>query len=278
MTDLKKYFIMIIILSVSQYSLFANISEEAQAFLKEIDIKNNESYSGSRLVRPSEAKVIIKNIESSNALTDKEKMYLKIEAYSLWAATSITSGTFEEDYIILKDIYKNIRKSKAFWNGQLNSNIYSSFSDFGNSLIPLAMFNDDAYWFLIAMDASEYSRLALLKNPNNKRASALYAISNTMTVFYMHNNQYSKSLTFFENAENGLPEYMVFRTYIYKSMMYMRINETQKAFDELAKAEKMYPDGMFVHMLKSSYAKGESGFASAKGSDFDSIANFDNEG
>ena len=107
-------FRVIVLIFISSFcGLYAEISSEANNILKEIDNKNNEYHSGERLVRTSEAKDILSRIKNSN-LSEEEKMYLSIECYTLWANVSIASGTFEEDYKILGDIYKNLKKDNIF--------------------------------------------------------------------------------------------------------------------------------------------------------------------
>jgi predicted SprT family Zn-dependent metalloprotease len=82
--------------------------EEAQEILKNI-------LHGRELVKGSEESTEnTEKIESSKTLTDEEKMLLKIEAYTLWANTSISSGTLKETYPILKDIYENIKNTLVF--------------------------------------------------------------------------------------------------------------------------------------------------------------------
>ena len=117
--------------------LYGEISSEAAAVLKEIDNKNNEYHSGSRLVRVSEAKNILNRVKNSS-LSEEEKMHLSIECYTLWANVSTASGSFEEDYITLGDIYKNIKKDKVFKKG--SSDIYAAYANFANSLTSLAFF------------------------------------------------------------------------------------------------------------------------------------------
>ena len=264
MFNIKKNLLIILAFTALYSSLNADTSAEVQSFINELNIKNNEFYSGERFVKASEAKDIIEKIENSKTLTDEEKMLLKIEAYTLWANTSISSGTLKETYPILKDIYENIKKDEIFKKG--NSEIYTAFTDFANAMIPLAMFNNKSYWYIFVVDVSDYSRMALIKDPNNTKASVLYGMSSSIPVNYLSNNQYSKSLKFMENTYN-LQDYMIFRTHIYKSMLYMRVNETELAFDELRNAETMYPNAMFVYMLKNSYAKGGTGFVDTEGSD-----------
>ena len=252
----------IFLIVLSHYTLTANISDEAVNLMSELNAKNNEYYSGERLLNTSEAKDIIEKIKNSNTLTDDEKIFLSIEGYALWANTSIASGTFKDDYPTLKNIYENIKKDVSFKKG--NSDVYASFSDFASAMIPLAMFNDKSYWYVFVVDGYDYARIALIKNPENTKASVLYGIGSSIPVNYLANNQYSKSLKLMENTES-LENYMIFRTYIYKSILYMKVNETELAFDELLKAENMYPNAMFVYMLRASYAKGGTGFASPEG-------------
>lgn len=268
MDNLKKYFLMVLILSISYYSLYADTSSEVENFMEELNTKNNEYYSGARFVRTSEAKEIIERVEKSTTLTGEEKLYIKIEAYALWTNTTIASGTFEEDYPILKDIYNNIKKQKIFKKGSTET--YTAFTDFANAMIPLAMFNNKLYWYVFVVDGGNYVKIALIKDPSNTKASVLYGMNNSIPVNYLTNNQYSKSLKFMKNTD-GLENYMVFRSYIYKSMLYMKVNKTENAFDELSKAENMYPDSMYVYMLKASYAKGGTGFASPDSGGLDDI-------
>jgi len=265
---LNKPILIILSFTMFYYTLNAYTSLEAESFITELNTKNNEYYSGERFVRTSEAKEIIEKVESSTTLTDEEKLYLKIEGYALWANTSIASGVFESDYPILKNIYENIKKDKTFKNG--GTEIYTAFTDFGNAMIPLAMFNGKAYWYVFVVDVYDYARIALIKDPSNTKASVLYGMGSSIPVNYLSNNQYSKSLKFMEDTE-GLEDYMVFRVHIYKSMMYMKVNETDEAFEELKKAESMYPDGLFVYMLKVSYAKGGTGFTSPESNELDDI-------
>ena len=252
----------IFLIFLSHYTLTANLSIEAVNLMSELNDKNNEYYSGERIVDTSEAKNILEKIKNSSSVTDDEKMFLSIEGYTLWANTSIASGTLKEDYPILKNIYENIKKDKSFKKG--NSDVYASFSDFASAMIPLAMFNGKSYWYVFVVDGYDYARIALIKNPENIKASVLYGMGSSIPVNYLANNQYSKSLKLMGYTE-GLEDYMIFRTYIYKSMLYMKVNETELAFEELAKAENMYPNAMFVYMLKASYAKGGTGFASPEG-------------
>ena len=258
----KIFFLIVLVLSLSHYTLTASVSDEAENLMSELNAKNNEYYSGERLVYTSEAKDIIEKIKNSSLLTDDEKMFLSIEGYTLWANTSIASGTLKDDYPILKKIYKKIKKDIGF--NKVNSDTYTAFSDFASAMIPLAMFSGKAYWYVFVVDGYDYARIALIKNPENIRASILYGMGSSIPVNYLSNNQYSKSLRLMEDTE-GLEDYMIFRTYIYKSMLYMKVNETELAFDELAKAENMYPNAMFVYMLKDSYTKGGTGFASPEG-------------
>lgn len=259
---------MILTFIISHYSLHAYTSSEVENFVKELNTKNNEYYSGARFVETSEAKEIIEKVEKPTTLTDKEKLYIKIEAYALWANTAIASGTFEEDYPILKDIYNNIKKQKTFKNG--GTEIYTAFTDFANAMIPLAMFNNKSYWYVFVVDGGNYAKIALIQDPSNTKASVLHGMNNSIPVNYLANNQYSKSLKFMEDTD-GLEDYMVFRSYIYKSMLYMKVNKIENAFDELSKAENMYPDSIYVYMLKASYAKGGTGFASPESDGLDDM-------
>ena len=243
--------------------LYAEVSSEANNILKEIDNKNNEYHSGERLVRTSEAKDILSRIKNSN-LSEEEKMYLSIECYTLWANVSIASGTFEEDYKILGDIYKNLKKDKVFKKG--SSDIYGAYANFANSFTSLAFFNKK-YPYSVIVDMYTYSRLALLKNKNNIRAKQVYGMWQIATLSFYNNAAYYSVMTSL-NDTSSLPDYMIYRAYIYRSMAYMKVNETDKAFEELDNALKMYPKGFYGYLLKSSYDKGNDGFLSAEGADF----------
>lgn len=258
MFNIKTIFLMLLTFWLSYYPLEANTSPEVANFVNELNTKNNEYYSGSRFVKVSEAKAIIDRVEKSTTLTAEEKLFLKIEAYSLWANVTVLSGTFEDDYPILKGIYINIKKDKTFKNG--GTEIYTAFTDFASSMIPLAFFNKKGYWYVFVVDAYDYARIALIKDPKNIKASVLYGMGSSIPVNYLSNNQYSKSLKFMKYTD-GLEEYMLFRVHIYKSMMFMKVNETDKAFEELSKAEAMYPNSLYIYMLKTSYAEGRTGFA-----------------
>lgn len=260
--------LMFLLFIISSHTIDAYTSPEAENFVRELNSKNNEYYSGEKLIKQSEIKAIIDQVENSGKLTDEEKLFLKIEAYTLWANTSPPLETFEKDYPILKEIYKSI-KDKAFRSVSLSSEVYASYADFAGAMIPLANLHDDAYSYIFMLDAEEYARIALIKDPHSIKASILYGISFS-TINYKYNDLYSKSLKFMGSTEN-LPEYMVFRTHIYKSMMYMKVNETEKAFEELKKAENIYPNAFFVSMLTISYANGEDGFT---GSESSTVYNF----
>lgn len=253
--------LMFLLFIISTHTIDAYTTPEAENFARELNSKNNEYYSGEKLIKQSEIKAILNKIENSGKLADNEKLFLKIEAYTLWANTSPPSETFEKDYPILKEIYKSI-KDKAFRNVRLSSEVYASYADFAGAMIPLANLHDDAYSYIFMLDAEEYARIALIKDPHSIKASVLYGISFS-TINYKYNDLYSKSLKFMGSTKN-LPEYMVFRTHIYKSMMYMKVNETEKAFEELEKAEKIYPNAFFVSMLATSYANGRTGFTSSE--------------
>lgn len=254
--------ILILLLFItSSHSIDAYTSSEAENFTRELNSKNNEYYSSEKLITQSEVKAIIDQVENSDKLTYEEKLFLKIEAYTLWAKTSPPSQTFEKDYPILKEIYKSI-KNKAFRDGNLRSEVYASYADFAGAMIPLASLDNDAYSYIFMLDTEEYARIALIKDPHSIKASILYGISFSMSMNYRYSDLYSKSLKFMDSTEN-LPEYMVFRTHIYKSMMYMKVNEIGKAFEELEKAENIYPNGFFVSRLTISYANGGTGFTNS---------------
>ena len=257
-------FRVIVLIFISSFlGLYAEISNEANNILKEIDNKNNEYHSGERLVRTSEAKDILNRIKNSN-LSEEEKMYLSIECYTLWANVSIASGTFEEDYKILGDIYKDLKKDKVFKKG--SSDIYAAYANFANSFTSLAFFNKK-YPYSAIVDMYTYSRLALLKNKNNIRAKQVYGMWQIATLSFYNNAAYYSVMTSL-NDTSSLPDYMIYRAYIYRSMAYMKVNETDKAFEELYNALKMYPKGFYGYLLKSSYDKGNDGFLSAEGADF----------
>lgn len=243
--------------------LYGEISSEANSILKEIDNKNNEYHSGSRLVRVSEAKDILNRVKNSS-LIEEEKMHLSIECYTLWANVSIASGSFEEDYITLGDIYKNIKKDKVFKKG--SSDIYAAYANFANSLTSLAFFNGK-YPYSIIVDMYNYSRSALLKDKNNIKAKQVYGMWQIATLGFYNSRAFYSIITSLKDT-NNLPDYMIYRAYIYRSMAYMKVNETDKAFRELDEALKMYPKGFYGYLLKSSYDKGKDGFLSAEGADF----------
>ncbi|KLI39952.1 hypothetical protein SZ51_02505 [Brachyspira hyodysenteriae] len=243
--------------------LYGEISSEANAVLKEIDNKNNEYHSGTRLVRTSEAKDILNRVNNSN-LSEEEKMHLSIECYTLWANVSIASGTFEEDYKTLGDIYNNLKKDKVFKKG--SSDIYAAFANFANSFTSLAFFNKK-YPYSVIVDMYTYSRLALLKDKNNIKAKQVYGMWQIATLGFYNNAAFYSVISSLNDTSN-LPDYMVYRAYIYRSMAYMKVNETAKAFKELDEALKMYPKGFYGYLLKGSYDKGKDGFLSAEGADF----------
>ena len=250
---------------VREYPVNSTKSSEstADAILKEIDNKNNEYHSGARLVRTSEAKDLLNRVKNSN-LSEEEKMHLSIECYTLWANVSIASGTFEEDYKTLGEVYKNLKKDKVFKKG--SSDIYASFANFANSFTSLAFFNNK-YPYSVIVDMYTYARMALLKDKNNIRAKQVYGMWQIATLGFYNNAAYYSVISSLNDTSN-LPDYMVYRAYIYRSMAYMKVNETDKAFKELDEALKMYPKGFYGYLLKSSYEKGKDGFLSAEGSDF----------
>lgn len=241
--------------------LYADISKEADNILKEINYKNIEYYSGNRVVKVNEAKSILEKIEKSN-LKEEEKLYLKIESYILWANVSIANGSFEEDFITLSKAYVDIKKDKSF----TTSLSYGAFSDFANSLTSLSFFNKK-YPYNFITDMYNYSRLALLKDSNNLRAKQIYGMWQIATLSYYNNNSFYSIINSLKDIDN-LPDYMIYRAYIYRSMAYMKVNETQKAFIELEKAKKMYPNGFYSYLLQKSYESGRDGFLSADGVDF----------
>lgn len=254
---INKIFLLLFIVCVC----YGKISSEAADILKEIDLKNNDYYSGERLVKVSEANDILKRVETSASLSDNERLYLKIECYTLLANTSINAGTFIEDYKTLKNVYKNIRKEKSFKKGF--SEIYSAYADFANSMIALSFFNK-VFPYSMIVDVYTFSRLALIRDPNNIKAKQLYGMWQCTTLNYYANNLFYSIITSMYDT-TGLPKYMIYRSHIYLSMAYMRVNETEKAFKELEEAENIYPNGFFSYMLKSSYAKGNDGFISMEG-------------
>ena len=261
-----KMFRVIVLIFINVFflcGLYGEISSEANAILKEIDNKNNEYHSGSRLVRTSEAKDILNRVKNSN-LSEEEKMYLSIECYTLWANVSIASGTFEEDYKALGEIYNNLKKDKVFKKG--SSDIYASYANFANSFTSLAFFNNK-YPYSVIVDMYTYSRLALLKDKNNIRAKQVYGMWQIATLGFYNNAAFYSVISSLNDTSN-LPDYMIYRAYIYRSMAYMKVNETDKAFKELDEALKMYPKGFYGYLLKSSYDKGKDGFLSAEGADF----------
>ncbi|WP_295157881.1 hypothetical protein [uncultured Brachyspira sp.] len=241
--------------------LYAELSNEAKNILKEIESKNTEYYSGNRLVKVNEAKSILEKIDKSN-FEEEEKVYLKIETYILWANISIANGTFEEDYITLSQIYKDIKKDKYF----TTSLSYGAFADFANSLTSLGFFNNK-YPYSIIVDMYNYSRLALLKDSANFRAKQIYGMWQIATLSYYNNNTFYSVINSLNSTDN-LPDYMIYRAYIYRSMAYMKVNETEKAFTELENAKKMYPNGFYGYLLQKSYDSGKDGFLSAEGADF----------
>lgn len=244
-------------------SLYGEISSKANAILKEIDNKNNEYHSGSRLVRVSEAKDILNRVNNSS-LNEEEKMHLSIECYTLWANVSIANGTFEEDYKTLLYIYNNLKKDKVFKKG--SSDIYGAFANFANSFTSLAFFNNQ-YPYSVIVDMYTYARLALLKDKNNIKAKQIYGMWQIATLNFYNNAAFYSVITSLNDTSN-LPDYMIYRAYIYRSMAYMKVNETDKAFRELDEALKMYPKGFYGYLLKSSYDKGKDGFLSAEGAEF----------
>lgn len=256
----------ILFISMLTVCVVTTIFAEKSSFLTELNSKNAEYYSGKRFIPVSEIEAILRDIENSSALTDDERLFLKLEAYALWANNSIPSQTFITDYPTLKEIYKNIRKTQDFRNGALSSNVYAAFAEFASAMIPLADINRDIYSYNFSVDEEEYARLAMLKNPGNIQANVLYGMFILITAKYKSDQKYSKIAKFLADTE-GLPEYMVFRTHIHRSMMYMKINEIKKSFEELKKAESIYPTAFFVSMLKDSYAHGGTGFSDSDRSD-----------
>lgn len=253
---MKKILLVIFMLNAC---VFSAIFADENIFLTELHSKNADYYSGKRFIPVSEIEAILGGIENSTTVTDDERLFLKLEAYALWANNSIPLGTFREDYPTLKKMYSSVRETQAFRNGSLSSNAYAAFAEFATALIPLADIAKDAYVYNLDVDEKEYARVALVKDPDSIRASALYGMLNAMGIKYKDSQAYAESLKLLQDTE-GLPEYMVFRTYIYRSMMYMKINEIEKSFKELEKAENMYPNAFFVSMLKDSYVNGGTGF------------------
>ena len=110
-------------------------------------------------------------------------------------------------------------------------------------------------------------RKILLKDKNNVKAKQVYGMWQIATLGFYNNAAFYSIMNSLNDTTN-LPDYMVYRAYIYRSMAYMKVNETDKAFKELDEALKMYPKGFYGYLLKSSYDKGKDGFLSAEGADF----------
>lgn len=263
---MKKVVLFILILKVCAYT--AIVAEE-NIFFAELNSKNAEYYSGGKLATATELRAIIHDIENSAILTDDERLFLKIEAYALWANTSVPLKTFKEDYPTLKDLYRSVQDAD-FKNGSLSSEVYASFADFASAMIPLADLNNDGYSYNFIVDSEEYARVALIKDPSSTRASVLLGMKTLSTLKYKNSQKYLKSVSLLKNIE-GLQEHMVFRTHIYRSMMYMSTNEIEKSFEELKMAESIYPNAFFISMLKDSYTQGGTGFDDSDRSDLDNF-------
>ena len=222
---MSKIFI-IILLSFSLLEAKITLSPQAESILNNINNKNSEFYSAARILKDAE-----------------------IEA-------SVLSGNARESYKMLLDIHTDIKKDKLFKNA--DSDIYSAFSDFSASLINLASVNNQLP-YTIVIDMNNYARLALLKNPNDARAKQLIAIWQIYTMGYYNNYNFSAVIDFFEDYDS-LPEYMVYRMHIYKSVAYIKSNKVKDAFAELELAKKIYPDGLYTFLLENGYKNGREFF------------------
>lgn len=267
--NIQKIILPIYILSLFTYTLYANKPTELTTIQNQLNTKNAQYYSGQKLIQAHELIPILTSIDNAHTLTTDEKLYLQIDTYTLWAHNTIPLNTFTENYPKFKKIYQNLQ-NKDFKNGTLSSNLYTSFAEYANALLPLAKLTNDPHSYNFTVDSKEYLRLALLKDPTNTHAKVLYGMSILRIMDYSSYQKYKKSKTYLQNTD-GLPEYMIFRTHIYKSMLYIKVNKIEKCFEELQKAENIYPNAPFVTMLKESYKEGGTGFSN---SDRKNIANF----
>lgn len=251
---MSKIFI-IILLSFSLLEAKITLSPQAESILNNINNKNSEFYSAARILKDAEIEALVNEIKNSN-LTTEEKLYLSIESYSLWSSISVLSGNARESYKMLLDVHNNTKKDKLFKNA--DSDIYSAFSDFSASLINLASVNNQLP-YTIVIDMNNYARLAMLKNPNDARAKQLIAIWQIYTMGYYNNYNFSAVIDFFEDYDS-LPEYMVYRMHIYKSVAYIKSNKVKDAFAELELAKQIYPDGLYTFLLENGYRNGREFF------------------
>lgn len=246
----KKLIVTVILFNT--FLIYGNISKEANIILNDIINKYNGFYSSNDIPNIEIVKNIIKSKEL-NALKDEEKIYLTLEVLVLWANLAMMEDEIigEENYKTLLNKYKEIKKEIK--NG--HSETYSAFSDFAFTMIPLSRLYGKNNEIMFTLDFSEYSREAIRKDKENEKAKILYGMFWSFPSAY-HENTYFSVAKKFLSANENVPLYMKYKAHIYLSILYMKANETEKSFEELNKAENIFPNGFLTLYVRQNYENG----------------------
>ncbi len=188
----------------------------------------------------------------TSKIVEKEEAALCYIASCTVLSSLYSSGTLQQHEALVTGLQAELEQ-----NIRLNTASASVLLGFADFLYSQFAWKKDNFSVIAALPL--LYRKILLKDPQNKEAQVKLAVWYTNA-----GNYYSRSMNGFVISQEPyldlLQKHDRFNAYISYSSFYLKIYDTQKAYDYLAMAKDLYPDNIICAIIEANYANGKTGF------------------